>query len=74
MEFLLGLNDDEIIAEMLLFLLAGYSSPSMTLTFFVYVMATNPDIQRKCAAEVKAAVITELNCKQKQFALICRGR
>ncbi|UJR23768.1 hypothetical protein I4U23_026744 [Adineta vaga] len=50
------LNDKEIVAQALTFLIGGYESTSILLSFFFYVMATEPDIQEKVYAEIRQQI------------------
>ncbi|CAG7825768.1 unnamed protein product [Allacma fusca] len=50
------LTDDVIIAQCLLFFLAGSDTTESTVTFALYELAINPDIQEKLYQEVKEAV------------------
>ena len=56
------LSDDEIVAQAITFLLAGYETSSNTLAFTLYHMAVNPDVQDKLRTEIKDAL--ESNAKQ----------
>ena len=47
------LSDDELIAEMVLFLLAGYDTSSNVLSLLCYYLAVYPEIQEKLVAEIK---------------------
>ncbi|CAF3964027.1 unnamed protein product [Rotaria sordida] len=46
------LNDKEILGQALVFLVAGYETTSVLLSFFFYVMATEPVIQEKVYNEI----------------------
>ena len=48
-------DEDEIIANALLFFVAGYETTSLLLTSSCLVLATHPEIQEKLYQEVKAA-------------------
>ena len=50
------LSDDEIVAQSVIFLLAGYETTSNTLAFTLYHLAVNPDIQDKLRTEIKEAM------------------
>lgn len=50
------LNDKEIVGQALVFMLAGYETTSVLLTFFFYVMATEPEIQEKVYEEIRQTV------------------
>lgn len=45
-------NDNEIVAQCLLFFFAGFETTSTTLTFASHALVSNPDIQRKLYAEI----------------------
>jgi cytochrome P450 family 3 subfamily A len=51
-----ALNDKEIIGQALIFLLAGYETVSTLLSFFFYVMATQPEIQEKVYDEIQQEI------------------
>ncbi|KAM6936896.1 thromboxane-A synthase [Xenentodon cancila] len=46
------MTEDEIVGQAFVFLLAGYETSSNTLAFTCYLLAINPDCQRKVQAEV----------------------
>uniref|UniRef100_A0AAY4DNX4 Thromboxane-A synthase n=1 Tax=Denticeps clupeoides TaxID=299321 RepID=A0AAY4DNX4_9TELE len=46
------MTEDEVVGQAFLFLLAGYETSSNTMAFACYLLATNPDCQRKLQAEV----------------------
>ncbi|XP_068134844.1 cytochrome P450 3A24-like [Hyperolius riggenbachi] len=48
------LSDSEIMAQGLIFIIAGYETTSTTLMFLAYVLATNPDVQTKLQEEIDA--------------------
>ena len=50
---IVALNDKEILAQALGFLIAGYETTSVLLSFFFYVMATEPLIQEKVYEEIR---------------------
>ncbi|CAF1403825.1 unnamed protein product [Adineta ricciae] len=50
------LSDKEILAQALLFLIAGYETTSVLMSFFFYVMATQPQIQEKVYDELRQIV------------------
>ncbi len=56
------LSDDEIVAQSVIFLLAGYETSSNTLSFTLYHLAVNPDVQDKLRTEIKEAM--ESNAKK----------
>ena len=47
------LTDEEIVAQSVLFLLAGYETSSNALSFTAYFLATNPDVQEKLTQRSK---------------------
>ena len=44
---------DEIIAQSILFLGAGYDTTATTITFLLYNLALHPEIQEKIHAEIE---------------------
>lgn len=50
------LTDDEVVAQLVVFLLAGYETSSNTLSFTLYFLALNPDVQDKLRSEINEAV------------------
>ncbi|XP_014769936.2 cytochrome P450 3A4 [Octopus bimaculoides] len=51
-----GITDTEIIAQCIIFFLAGYETTASTLTFFARCMAFNQDIQEKVYKEIMEVV------------------
>ncbi|KAM9210120.1 cytochrome P450 3A8-like [Dugong dugon] len=51
-----ALSDMELIAQSIVFILAGYETTSTTLSFLMYLLATHPDIQQKLQKEIDAAL------------------
>jgi cytochrome P450 len=49
---LLGLTEDEITGNAMLFLLAGYDTTASTMTFMAYCLGTNPESQKKLIEEI----------------------
>nr|DBA26469.1 TPA: hypothetical protein GDO54_010723 [Pyxicephalus adspersus] len=47
-----ALTDSEIMAQSIVFLLAGYETTSSTLSFLFYNLATHPDVQQKLQEEI----------------------
>ena len=47
-----GLCTGEIVAEAVGFMLAGYETTSVALTFATYLLAKNPEVQEKLANEI----------------------
>ena len=56
------LSDEEIVAQSIVFLLAGYETSSNTLAFTLYFLAVNPDVQDKLRKEISEAL--ESNAKK----------
>ncbi|KAG9466486.1 hypothetical protein GDO78_016578 [Eleutherodactylus coqui] len=46
------LTDNEIMAQGLIFIIAGFETTSTTLMFLAYVLATHPDVQTKLQEEI----------------------
>ena len=46
------LSDEEIVANSILFLLAGFETTANTLAFTSYLLALHPEIQEKLQAEI----------------------
>ncbi len=53
---MLGLNDKEILAQALIFMMAGYETTSVLMSFFFYVMTTEPIIQEKVYEEIQQEI------------------
>ncbi|XP_068134836.1 cytochrome P450 3A29-like isoform X2 [Hyperolius riggenbachi] len=49
-----GLCDSEILAQGIIFIMAGYETTSNTLMFLTYLLATHPDVQTKVQEEIDA--------------------
>ena len=72
-----ALNDKEILGQALVFLIAGYETTSALLSFFLYVMATHPDIQEKVYDEIRRELGDVcLNVKNVNYQVmsVCRAR
>ncbi|XP_044513352.1 cytochrome P450 3A4-like [Gracilinanus agilis] len=50
------LSDQEILAQSIIFLFAGYETTSSVLSFLFYHLATNPEIQEKLQKEIDAVL------------------
>jgi cytochrome P450 len=61
-----ALNDKEILGQALIFLLAGYETTSTLMSFFFYVMATDPTIQEKVYEEIQQELgdVSQVNTKE----------
>jgi len=57
------LTDEEVVAQAVIFLLAGYETSSNTLSFTLYQLAVNPDVQQKLRSEISEAL--ETNARKK---------
>ena len=49
---LLGLDEQEVLASGLLFILAGFDTVANTLSMLCYCLACNPDCQTRAQEEV----------------------
>ncbi|XP_048237551.1 cytochrome P450 3A29-like [Haliotis rufescens] len=58
---LAGLSTDEIVAQSILFFIAGYETTASTLDFLSYSLATNPDVQEKAHSEIEQELENEPN-------------
>ncbi len=60
------MNDKEILGQALIFLLAGYETTSVLLSFFFYVMATEPVIQEKVYEEIRQELgdVSEIDIRE----------
>lgn len=61
------LTDDEIIANVILFLVAGYETTSSLMTYLVYSLACNPSVQEKLLQEVLEAKNSDGNLNYHQI-------
>lgn len=52
MEGVSRLSDEEVVAQSVVFLLAGYETSSNTLSFTSYYLAVNPEVQDKLRSEI----------------------
>ena len=50
------LSDDEVSAQSVIFMVAGFETTGSTLSYLAYVLARNPDIQDKLIQELDEAV------------------
>uniref|UniRef100_A0A8B9YH68 unspecific monooxygenase n=1 Tax=Bos mutus grunniens TaxID=30521 RepID=A0A8B9YH68_BOSMU len=49
-----ALSDQELMAQSIIFIFAGYETTSSTLSFLLYILATHPDVQQKLQVEIDA--------------------
>jgi cytochrome P450 len=68
---LLGLNDKEILGQALIFLVAGFETTSVLMSFVFYVMATEPVIQEKVYDEIRQELgyVSELNTRDERYLI-----
>ncbi|XP_067931669.1 cytochrome P450 3A11-like [Watersipora subatra] len=55
-----GLTKNEVIANAILFFLAGYETTSLTLHYVFYELAMNPDVQERLYDEIKENVGSDI--------------
>lgn len=56
------LSDEEVVAQSVVFLLAGYETSSNTLAFTLYYLVVNPAMQEKLRTQIREAL--ETNAKK----------
>ena len=56
------LSDEEVVAQSVVFLLAGYETSSNTLAFTLYYLVVNPEMQEKLRTQIREAL--ETNAKK----------
>nr|XP_025130722.1 cytochrome P450 3A24-like isoform X2 [Bubalus bubalis] len=49
-----ALSDQELMAQSIIFIFAGYETTSSTLSFLLHILATHPDVQQKLQEEIDA--------------------
>ncbi|XP_067931668.1 cytochrome P450 3A16-like [Watersipora subatra] len=64
-----GLTKAEIIANAILFFLAGYETTSLTLHFIFYELAMNPDVQQRLYTEVKENMASDVATYDELFKM-----
>ncbi len=60
------MNDKEILGQALVFLVAGYETTSVLMSFFFYVMAIEPVIQEKVYEEIRQVLGDEITYEKLQ--------
>ena len=50
------MNDREVLAQAVVFMVAGHETTSILLSFFFYAMATEPVIQEKVYEEIQREI------------------
>lgn len=50
------LTDDEVLAQSVIFMVAGFETTGSTLSFMAYVLAKYPDVQEKLLKEIDEAI------------------
>lgn len=63
-----ALNDKEIFGQAAVFLVAGYETTSVLMTFFFYVMAIEPATQEKVYDEIRQEIgdVSEMPFRQRK--------
>lgn len=56
-----GLSHEEILAQSILFFLAGYDATANTLALFGYELACHPDIQDRLIEEIDRVMKDEVS-------------
>ena len=51
------ITEEAMIAQMMIFFLAGFDTTATTLTMVMYSLALKPDVQDKVVAEIKEKVV-----------------
>jgi len=69
---IIALNDKEIIGQAAVFLIAGYETTSVLMSFFFYVMATEPIIQEKVFEEIRQELgdVSQINGGERWYLII----
>lgn len=52
--YFVALSDQELVAQSIIFIFAGYETTSSSLSFLAYILATHPDVQQKLQEEIDA--------------------
>ena len=68
----IGMTEEEIIAQSLVFLLGGYDNTASMMSFVMYNLASHPDIQEKVFVEVQSVCgekVRDKKCHQYMVVL-----
>ena len=68
-----GLTKDEIIAQCLMFFLAGYETAATSIAFLLYSLALNPEVQENLCEEIKDVAGDQVKCSQWTKQVKCSG-
>ena len=72
-----GLEKEDIVADSVGFILAGYDTTSTALTFATYALAANPEVQEKLADEIRdyfeSNPVSSLQYIAEYCSLLCTG-
>lgn len=73
-----ALSDEEVLAQALIFVFAGYETTSSTLSYIAYNLAIHPDVQQRLQDEVDAYLPNKVKEGGKMLRLFppvpCRPR
>ena len=56
-----GLSDEDIRAEMDTFMFEGHDTTASGLSWILYNLASNPELQERCRKEIDSVVVDEDN-------------
>ncbi|XP_011787361.1 PREDICTED: cytochrome P450 3A8-like, partial [Colobus angolensis palliatus] len=60
-----ALSDQELLAQSIIFIFAGYETTSSVLSFTIYELATHPDVQQKLQMEIDAVLPNKIASEEK---------
>lgn len=73
-----ALSDEEVLAQALIFVFAGYETTSSTLSYIAYNLAIHPDVQQRLQDELDAHLPNKVKEGGKMLGLFppvpCRPR